>query len=113
MSQSFADNVKIVGVDVFIVRKELPIIEETLGRLQLKTISNRGTKVWPGPCPAIHLTDVHTCRFRAVDSTKAQLSHAEVSQLLLELDRRGLEWVHVEKLLEIDGQPAFSLAQGE
>jgi hypothetical protein len=105
------DHVKLVGVDIFVVQKDLPALKENLGRFELKMISNRGTKVWPGPTPEIHLTDVHVCRFRPVGNPSC--SHEEVLELVMTLQRKGYEWVHIEKLLEIRGQPAFSVAQGE
>jgi len=109
---SFKANVKLLGADIFIVGDALPIIEDRLGRFELKMISNRGTKVWPGPTPPIHLTDVHRCRFRPADGSP-HVSHAEVLALIGEVENRGFEWVHIEKLIEIDGKPAFSFAQGE
>jgi hypothetical protein len=111
MSQS-THKVRVVGVDVFVTQEGLPTLSTLKSRLELKTISNRGTKVWPGPLPPIHLTDVHGCRFRP-KSGSDEVSPQEVLDLLGEIDSLGFSWVHVEKLLEIDGKPGFALAQGE
>jgi hypothetical protein len=109
---SNAHKVRVVGVDVFVTQEGLPTLGALKSRLELKTISNRGTKVWPGPLPPIHLTDVHGCRFRP-KSGSDEVASKEVLELLAELEAAGLSWVHVEKLLEIDGKPGFALAQGE
>ncbi|MEO5667373.1 MAG: hypothetical protein ABIR96_04870 [Bdellovibrionota bacterium] len=105
------DKVKLVGFDVFVVNQGLPKIPEKIEGLTLSLISNRGTKVWPGPTPNINLTDVHRCRF--IDASRASLTHADALKLLAGIDKAGFEWVHVEKLIEINGKAGFSKAQGE
>lgn len=107
------ENVQIKGCDVFIIHKmgELPPMPESSGDLQLKVVSNRGTKVWPGEAPNIHLTDHFRCRY--VKSSGEGLSTSEVSELLSSIENAGMDWVHIEKLLTIDGVDGFSKIQGE
>jgi hypothetical protein len=107
------DKVKLVGCDIFVVNQGLPKIPETVGGLQLTLISNRGTKVWPGPAPTIELTDVHRCRFVNPKGAFMPITHAEVLRALGAIEEAGFEWVHVEKLLEINGTHGFTKAQGE
>lgn len=108
MSQA---QVKIVGTDVFVRTDKMPALKSDadLGAFELKMISNRGTKVWPGKAPAINMTDVYSCRFMY----KGSDAKVPVTELLAKLDKLGWEWVHVEKLLEINGKAGFTVAQGE
>ncbi|MBS1983934.1 MAG: hypothetical protein JST16_07155 [Bdellovibrionales bacterium] len=100
---------RLVGADVFIRHTGLPVAlaKVEVSGFELKIMSNRGTKVWPGTLPNIHLTDVFRCRFMA----KSQ--PIDVLSLLGKIEKAGFEWVHVEKLHELNGKPGFSLAQGE
>jgi hypothetical protein len=102
--------IKIVGLDVFVRHEGIPALPAgvDLGPFELKVISNRGTKVWPGNAPKIHLTDVFTCRF-----VHKGAGAVPALDLLGKLEKLGFEWVHIEKLLEIDGKPGFAVAQGE
>ncbi len=102
------ESTKVLGVDVFICQKEMPIFESSYGKFKPILISNRGTKIWPGPKPSIELVDVFRCRFKADG-----ISHSEVLDLLKNLEAEGFEWVHIEKLLELNGKAAYSKADGE
>ncbi len=109
-----SNKVRLLGCDVFVVHQGgLPKVPEVVGSLKLQLISNRGTKVWPGPTPEIHLTDVHRCRYVSSSGTQAGIAHNEVIAALQDIEKAGFEWVHVEKLLEIEGVPGFAKAQGE
>ena len=105
--------VKLVGCDVFVSKEGLPAMPEKIAGLKLSLISNRGTKVWPGPTPKIHLTNVHCCRFVSAEKSGAEINASDVLNLLVGIESAGFEWVHVEKLLEINGKPGFAKAQGE
>jgi hypothetical protein len=98
-----------IGIDVFVNQEKIPAPPETLHGLKLKLISNRGTKVWPGSVPQIHLTDVYCCRYMA----DAPIESAIVLKALSDLESKGFHWVHIEKLIQLDGKNAFSDAQGE
>jgi hypothetical protein len=98
-----------IGFDVFVQNEKIPQVPEQLPSFKLKLISNRGTKVWPGTPPPIHLTDLFCCRYLA----ETAISSTLVTQALAELDANGISWVHVEKLIQLDGKNAFSDAQGE
>lgn len=106
-----ATNFKLLGVDVFVNQASVPAeLAQLKGApFKLKTISNRGTKIWPPPAPSIHLTDVYGCRFMA----EGAVTNGDVLSLLEAIDAAGYRWVHVEKLHEINGKPGFSAAQGE
>ncbi len=100
---------KVVGADVFICQKEIPSFAPQYGKFKCSLISNRGTKIWPGHRPDIELVDVFRCRFKA----EGEMSHADILNLLQALEAQKFEWVHVEKLLNLNGKDAFSKADGE
>jgi hypothetical protein len=100
-------NPKIVGADVFVNHKALPLFPEPFGKLILTSISNRGSKVWPGAKPRGELVDVHQCRFERT-SKDVEVQRTDVLELLKKLEGLGVAWVHVELLLEINGKPGFS-----
>jgi len=50
-------------------------------------------------------------RFRATDGVEMTLS--DIVELLDALQRAGLEFIKTEQLYTFDGEPGFTLAQGE
>lgn len=108
---------QLVGVDVFLHwRDRAP---ERLGAslqgvdgdgVRLQMISNRGTKVWPQGMPETFCTDHWRCRFMAENGL---LTPAQLIALLQRVDQAGLEFIKTENLYTFDGQPGFSLGQGQ
>ena len=78
-------------------------------------ISNRGTKVHPGPKPDIWLVDHYRCRYVAKDEDGSYLriSDEEIFHLLRELYVRNFNWMHIEKLRLFDNEVGYTKAQGE
>ncbi|NWF49821.1 MAG: NADP-dependent isocitrate dehydrogenase [Ignavibacteriaceae bacterium] len=104
------------GVDVFIESWDgIPKVPEKVDHLELKMISNRGTKVYPGPKPDIWLVDHYRCRYVAKDENGEYLriSDEEIFHLLRELYVRRFNWMHIEKLRLFDGEIGYAKAQGE
>lgn len=109
---------KVVGVDVF-VESTLPPVQ--LGGVlqglvdgtsfKLKVISNRGTQVFPDKGTIIDSTDASQCRFVPKDAA-VEVTDADIFALLQKVAGK-VQWAHVEKLQEFDGQPSFTKAQGE
>ena len=106
---------KIVGVDVFVQNgsasaDELARIIATANtdKLQLKLISNRGTKVWPDGNPETFCSDHWRCRFYGSDIT-----HTDITQLLQRMAERGHNFIKTEHLMTMNGEPSYSLGQGE
>ncbi len=106
-----------VGVDVFIETSDGPArVGERLTELcrptsyELLMVSNRGTVVWPPTGGATDCIDHFRCRFQI--SEPATWNQDSVLDLL---QRVGAvyRWMHVEKLEEINGEPAFTRAQGQ
>ncbi|MBU3678509.1 MAG: NAD-dependent isocitrate dehydrogenase [Candidatus Kapabacteria bacterium] len=105
-----SENWTLVGADVFIEHKGgLPQMPETIGPFTLRLISNRGTKVWPGPTPDILLVDHFRNRYVADSS----VTRNDVLALLQELTAMGKHWCHVELLNQVAGEARYSKAQGE
>lgn len=110
---------KLVGVDVYVhweddhrnPDKLAKALDRVTGEyVQLQMITNRGTKVYPDGAAETFKSDHWRCRFMA---EKRHLSHEEIIDLLKKIDDAGLDFIKVEHLYEIDGQRAYSLAQGE
>jgi isocitrate dehydrogenase len=77
--------------------------------VKLEMISNRGAMVFPPSGRRISLVDHFRCRFVLRDA-ETVLSEVEILALLGTIGAR-YRWMHVEKLQEFDGEPAFSRSQ--
>lgn len=103
-----------IGVDVFIRHADgLPTMPEVCGPCTLQSISNRGTKVYPGELSQeVLLVDHHRCRYVATDAdgNERVVTDADILALLQELSDKGYSWMHVEKLQNFDGKAAYSKA---
>ncbi|GIV53781.1 MAG: hypothetical protein KatS3mg039_0299 [Candidatus Kapaibacterium sp.] len=87
------------GVDVFVEWNQfdrLPPVPERSGGLALTMISNRGTKLFPGPPPPVTMVNWYRCRYTA----DAPIDSSEVLTLLAQLSANGIRWMHVELLPE-------------
>ncbi len=108
----------VVGMDVFV---ESPMGPSELGAslmelthetpLSLKLVSSRGTKVFPPTGAITDTVDHYRCRF-VIKESPGDLTDDDVHQLLVAISQRH-RWMHIEKLQEFDGAPAFTKAQGE
>lgn len=77
--------------------------------LRLKMISNRGTQVYPSRGAETACVDHWRCRHFADSFPSAD----QLAAYLAALESKGLRWMHIEKLEEIEGKPGFTKAQGE
>jgi isocitrate dehydrogenase len=109
---------QLVGVDVFLhwSDRNAEALGERLkqhkqGQLSLQMITNRGVKVWPQGHPATFCTDHWRCRFQTPGYLS--INYSEVLQLLQQLHSAGFEIIKTENLYTFDGQPGFSLGQGQ
>lgn len=110
---------ELVGVDVFLhwsgsSPDDLAALLQPIEKngLDLVVITNRGVKVWPEGFPETFCTDHWRCRFWRQDDA-APVSHAELVELLGRINGLGLDFIKIENLYTFDGEPGFSLAQGE
>jgi isocitrate dehydrogenase len=109
---------QLVGVDLFLDwsggrAEDLAKLVLPLGGagLELKAISNRGTKVWPEGSPETFCTDHWCCRFLGQDG-RAAVTHEQIVALLARTAAAGLDFVKTEGLFTFDGQRGYS-AGGE
>ena len=111
-------NRRVIGVDVFVetggdattLGKSLEALCEGTA-LKLKLIANRGVRVYPPTEGNPDCIDHWRCRFFHRDSNH-EVSDAQILALLEAISGQH-KWMHIEKLQEFDGKPAFSRAQGE
>lgn len=110
---------RLVGVDVFLCWDELgrdpealaaKLKESSTEQLVLRLITNRGVKVFPEGMKETFKTDHWRCRFRSEDEA---LDYAEVLKLMTRIHEAGLDIIKTENLCTFDGEPGFSMGQGE
>ncbi len=105
------------GVDIYI--KAPGISAEDLGKkleglstgaLKFVILANRGQKVYPADYPGVFTTDHFSARF---EGEPGKVTNDDIKELLRRIEEEGLEWTNVEKLYYIDGERAYTLAQGQ
>jgi len=113
-----AESRRVIGADVFVEwSKDAEALGNSLDKIvetsdfRLKMISNRGTKVYPSGDAFPDCVDHWRCRFVLRD-TNADASPEMVMELLGKVSAVH-HWMHVEKLLEVNGEPGYTMAQGE
>jgi isocitrate dehydrogenase len=110
---------RLLGVDVFVEtalapRKLGPQIEAVVEGLPVKLaqISNRGALVYPNPLGVeADSSDCLRLRFKAAKAGDS-VKDSTIVEILTRVAGVA-SWVHVEKLSEYDGAPAFTKDQGE
>jgi isocitrate dehydrogenase len=109
----------LVGVDVFLDAAD--IVPDSLAKLlqpmagtgfTLQMITNRGVKVWPEGHPETFCTDHWRCRFVPRGATEL-VTHGQIVALLADMAAAGFDFVKMEHLYNFDGQPGYSLGQGQ
>ena len=109
---------ELVGVDVFLhwtpgapddIANALKAAATS--ELDLVMITNRGVKVWPEGLPETFLTDHWRCRFQ--NPSGKVVARKAVVDLLASIDAAGLDFIKTEQLYLFDGDPGFSLGQGQ
>ena len=112
---------RLVGVDVFLDWDKSDRDANILGHgleqtapsdWQLKMITNRGVKVYPGGLPETFHTDHWRCRFIPAESD-AEIEMSHVLNLLEALYEAGYDIIKTEHLYTFDGVRGYSLGQGE
>ncbi|GAA4343540.1 NADP-dependent isocitrate dehydrogenase [Flaviaesturariibacter amylovorans] len=109
---------KLVGIDVFLHwngknPNELGARMQSLmvGKVKLKMITNRGTKVWPDGHPETFCTDHWRCRFLCEELNDC--GYTGMLFLLQQISKAGLDIIKTENLYTFDGVPGFSAGQGQ
>jgi isocitrate dehydrogenase len=113
---------KMVGLDVFVdwaggapdeVAKAMKgaLGHGLDGLIELVMITNRGVKVWPGGMPETFCAD--HWRVRYMGAPGKELNRSVMVDLLRNLGATGVDFVKTEGLYTFDGEPGFSLGQGQ
>jgi isocitrate dehydrogenase len=109
----------LVGIDVFLdwTSGTANDLGASISKLagdgtRLSIISNRGVKVWPAGHAETFCSDHWRCRFLS-DTDGRGLSHAQIISLLKRVADAGFDFIKTEHLYTFDGEPGYSLAQGE
>ncbi|MDX2136056.1 MAG: NADP-dependent isocitrate dehydrogenase [Saprospiraceae bacterium] len=109
---------ELVGVDVFLHWPERApdalaelLLPAAGADMPLNMITNRGIKVYPEGNPATFCTDHWRCRFK--NAHLQPVSYASVLELLHQIHDAGLNIIKTENLYTFNGEPGFSLGQGE
>ncbi|MGA0559750.1 NADP-dependent isocitrate dehydrogenase [Larkinella sp. VNQ87] len=108
----------LVGVDLFVHwggtnPDELASLIQSIQtpEAKLSMITNRGIKVWPDGFQETFCTDHWRCRFKPTEGEL--LPKGEIIKLLYKAHESGIDTVKTENLYAFNGQPAFSLGQGQ
>lgn len=92
------------GADIYVWYQGVPDVPKEFGKFQLLLISNRGTKVYPGPAPEIDMLDWPRCRYVCDDP----VTNEEVDALVAHISASGFNWSKVQKLHRKDGVNQYS-----
>lgn len=108
--------VELKGIDIYVdwPSSDPKSLAEALKKteaapFELKMISNRGVKVWPDGFPETFCTDSFRCRFEANSEVKLNDCIAQQQRVA----DNDLMIVKTEMLRSYDGQPGYTLAQGQ
>jgi isocitrate dehydrogenase len=116
--QMTADHTKmeLKGIDLFVYwpSRNANALAEAMGKfagngLSLQMIDNRGVKVWPAGRAETFCTDSFRCRYMAEGATDMAACIGVVKQAA----DAGIEIASTQALRTFDGQPGFTLAQGQ
>jgi isocitrate dehydrogenase len=106
-----------LGADLFVDWSEGPqtlgehLTKVAVGPFKLSMVTNRGVKVFPDGAPETFCVDHYRCRFLLENNLKG--SSALVAELMMRVAQSGLDVVKIEGLYSFDGEPGFSLGQGQ
>ncbi len=119
-TQTPAPKKDVVGVDIFL--EWHGATPEELGArlsrveapgLALSMITNRGVKVWPKGHAETFCTDHWRTRFLAGSADGGTATHQQILNLYSNLVEQGFDVIKTENLCHFDGQPGYSLGQGQ
>ncbi|MCK6580135.1 MAG: NADP-dependent isocitrate dehydrogenase [Anaerolineae bacterium] len=111
---------ELVGVDVFLYSNDrdpnrLGDAIKAAGDgdgLALTMINNRGQRVYPNGMPETFCSDHWRCRYFATEPGKP-ITSMQIVNLLNRVQAAGFDFIKIENLYLFDGEPAYSVGQGE
>ena len=111
---------ELVGVDMFLhwTGGSPDQLAEVLSHvpspgLTLSMITNRGVKVWPNGAAETFCTDHWRCRYLIQQPAHGIDGHQAIAALLSATASAGLDFIKTENLCTFDGEPGFSMGQGQ
>ena len=116
MMVSSSEIIETVGIDLFVESEQqaniiAAIVQSHLDSdMELTTITNRGTQVWPEGSVFTDLVDTYVVRIEK-NTTKIIKKKKFMEQAIHLYDFLNIS--SIEKLITIDGQRKYSLAQGQ
>jgi isocitrate dehydrogenase len=109
---------ELLGVDLFVHFKDLDaqLLADKMKKaeangIHLSMITNRGIKVWPDGFKETFCTDHWRCRFKPENGKN--MESKDIIALMSNALQEGVDVIKTENLYAFDGQPAFSLGQGQ
>ncbi len=109
---------ELVGIDIIVddPRKSPAGLADVMQKLggkdfDLVMMSSRGMKIWPDGNPETIIMDHIRCRYMGRDGQV--VSHDGLAELLGRLANTNIDFVQIMNLYNFDGQPGFSLGQGQ
>ena len=107
------DQTRLDGMDLFLESALAPaavgeVLQKLAAPLELTMISNRGTQVWPSGSVYTDCINHYRCRFEASSGTDQATLLKVMTSVAERFPLCGSEW-----LRRIDGERAYSLAQGQ
>lgn len=110
---------KLQGVDVFVHWRDQGAVAGLASQLaslsnslKLSSIDSRGLLVWPDAPAIAEDSDHWRCRFTAANDG-AEVTTAQILQLLQSISDAGLDFVKTEHLYSFGGTRAYTVAQGQ
>jgi isocitrate dehydrogenase len=82
-------------------------------KLALQMITNRGVKVWPAGHAETLKVDHWRCRFLTEGAADGLIAHRDIAELMIRVADAGLDVIKTENLCIFDGEPGYSLGQGQ
>lgn len=109
---------ELVGIDVFVSFKNRDAnkLGEQIknikgGNMVFNMITNRGVKVYPDGFPETFCTDHWRCRFKNAELKPS--TYVDAMTIMKQVHDAGLEIIKTENLYTFNGEPGFSLGQGQ
>jgi isocitrate dehydrogenase len=108
---------KLLGVDVYLdwlgeASQLANKMQFNDTKLKLQMISLKGLTVWPNNEVSVSEDDNWRLRFTA-SSTQETVNHNDIIDLLMKINKTGIDCIKTENLYSFDDKIGFSLAQGE
>jgi isocitrate dehydrogenase len=109
---------ELVGIDVFVSFKNRDAnkLGEQIknikgGNMVFNMITNRGVKVYPDGFPETFCTDHWRCRFKNAELKPS--TYSDAMSIMKQVHDAGLEIIKTENLYTFNGEPGFTLGQGQ